>query len=163
MRSQLALLLALATMRAASAANICGANATLGAAVMDALNLTFPGLEAVAAAAGRGDLDAACEALAAYYASSNTSSWLRIAPVAPGTGRVGPGSLVDNVVDLDEFYLAGVDTSGKIPRNADGGLDWLDKGPRNDVEFMNCLNRDVQRRIRPPAPVSLRSRLTRYT
>ena len=41
----------------------------------------------------------------------------------------------------DTFYLAGVDITAKVPRNADGGIDWLDKGPRNDVEFMNCLNR----------------------
>ena len=133
--------LALILASTASAANICGENRTLGLAVMSALNLTYPGLEAVAAANAAGDLDAACEALASYYRASNTSSWLRIAPVAPGTGRVGKGSLVDNAVDLDLYYMAGVTTSGVIPRNPDGGLDWLNKGPRNDVEFMNCLNR----------------------
>jgi hypothetical protein len=126
---------------AALAGNICGENKTLGSAVMGALNLSFPGLEAVAAAARANDLDAACEALAAYYAAANTSSWLRIGPVTPGTGRVGAGSNVDNAVDHDLYYMGGVDTSGVIPRNADGGLDWLNKGPRNDVEFMNCLNR----------------------
>jgi hypothetical protein len=152
MRTRLFPLLALVSLQAASAANICGTNATLGAAVMDVLNLTFPGLEAVAAAAGRGDLDAACEALAAYYEASNTSSWLRVAPVAPGTGRVGPGSLVDNAVDNDIYYLAGVDTTGKIPRNADGGLDWVNKGPRIDVEFMNCLNSEYAIQTTPAYP-----------
>ena len=126
---------------AATPENICGANTTLGQHVMAALNLSYPGLEAVAEAEASGDLNAACEALSAYYLTSNTSAWLRVPPVAPGTGRVGNGSLVDNAVDFDLYYLAGVTTSGKIPRNADGGLDWLDKGPRNDVEFMNCLNR----------------------
>ena len=108
---------------------------------MNALNLTFPGLEAVAAASAKGDLDLACESLATYYANANTSSWYRIPSVTPGTGRVGNGSLVDNAVDFDIYYMAGVDATGKIPRNQDGGLDWIYKGPRNDVEFMNCLNR----------------------
>jgi len=134
-------LLALAAAPAARAANVCGANATLGAHIIASVNLSYPGLELVAGNASAGDLDAACEALAAYYAAANTSYWLRVAPVAPGTGRVGAGSLVDNAVDHDLYYMAGVDTSGVIPRNADGGLDWVNKGPRNDVEFMNCLNR----------------------
>ena len=115
---------------AAHAANICGSNATLGSAVIDVLNLTYPGLSAVKAAVERSDMDAACEALAAYYVSSNTSSWLRIPPVTPGTARVGNGSYVDDAVDYDIYWLAGVDTTGKIPRNKDGGLDWLNKGPR---------------------------------
>ena len=124
-----------------AAANICAQNRTLGLAVMSVLNLTYPGLELVAAAASRNDLGAACEALAAYYSAANTSSWLRIPPVAPGTRRIGNGSLVDNAVDFDIYYMAGVTTTAKIPRNPDGGLDWIFKGPRDDVEFMNCLNR----------------------
>ena len=124
-----------------AATNICGTNRTLGLHVMSVLNLTYPGLEAVSAEYAAGNLDAACEALATYYRVANTSSWLRIPPVSPGTGRIGNGSLVDNAVDFDIYYMAGVTTTGKIPRNADGGLDWINKGPRNDVEFMNCLNR----------------------
>ena len=64
-----------------NAANICGVNATVGAHVMSVLNLTIPALAPVAAAAARGDLDAACEALAEYYISSGTAAWLR--KVAP--------------------------------------------------------------------------------
>jgi hypothetical protein len=104
LRASLALLAAALAALPARAANICGQNATLGAHVVAALNLTYPGLEAVAAAVAQGDLDAACEALAQYYRTSNTSAWLRIPPVAPGTGRVGAGSLVDNVVDHDLYY-----------------------------------------------------------
>ena len=125
------------------AANICGSNHTLGVTVMDMVNLTYPGMDAVAQAFRMGthntppsyvtltrsktllgDLETACEALASYYLHSNTSSWLRIGPVTPGTGREGKGSLVDNVVDDDVFYLSGVTTTAKVPRNADGGLDW---------------------------------------
>ena len=43
------------------------------------------------------------------------------------------------VLDQSLFVCRGVD--GKIARNPDGGLGWLDQGPREDVEFMNCLNR----------------------
>ncbi len=122
-----------------SSSNICGQNATIGRAVVAAVNLSFPGLDAVSAAAAAGDLNAACDALAAYYAAANTSAWLRRPPVAPGTGRVGGGT--DQMVDSDYFFLDGVQLGAVIPRNADGGLDWLDHGPRDDPEFMNCLNR----------------------
>ena len=119
--------------------NICGTNNTLGQAVVHAVNLSFPGLEAVRTAVAAGDLNTACNELAAYYQNSNTSAWLRIPDVTPGTGRVGGNT--DKMVDSDYFYLSGVSTGAVVQRNADGGLDWLDKGPRGDVEFMNCLNR----------------------
>ncbi len=122
-----------------AAQNICGSNATIGTAVVRALNLTYPGLEAVAAAASAGDLNTACEALASYYKTSNTSTWLRIPALAPGSGLAGGAA--DLIVFNDTFYFSGVATQARIPRNPDGGLDWLNKGPHNDVEFMNCLNR----------------------
>lgn len=163
MRAALALAALLLSFKSAHAANICGQNRTIGTQVMAALNLSYPGLEAVAAAQGAGDLDTACEALAAYYSAANTSSWLRIAPVTPGTGRVGKGSLVDNAVDRDLYYMGGVDTSGIIPRNADGGLDWLNKGPRNDVGACGprlhyvCGSSPLHRETRPP-PTFTRTR-----
>jgi hypothetical protein len=123
----------------ATAANICGSNATIGTTVIAALNLSYPGLEAVQGFAKQGDLNSACEALAEYYRSANTSWWNRVPPVTPGNGTVG--GQTDAMVFHDIFYLAGVDISAQVPRNAAGGLDWLDKGPRNDAEFMNCLNR----------------------
>ena len=125
-------LLLLSLCCGALAANICSQNRVIGQQVMAAVNLSYPGLEAVAAAQRSGDLDAACEALATYYTVANTSSWLRMAAVTPGTGRVGNNSEVDNAVDRDYYYLAGVDTGAVIPRNADGGFDWLFRGPRND-------------------------------
>jgi len=123
---------------AAAAANICGANATLGAHVVSVLNLTFPGLGAVAAAAGRGDLGAACDALAGYYAAANTSAWLRRPLPPPSSRRVG--GAVDDVVYRDVYAEGGLG-SGRVPRNADGGLDWECRGPRDDPEFENVLNR----------------------
>lgn len=111
--------------------NICGMNSTLGQQVMSVLNLTWPGLEAVSEAFKVGDLNTACEALATYYKTSNTTSWRRLPPVQPGNKMVGGAT--DAMVLHDVFYLAGVDISAKVPRNADGGLNWTYKGPRNDV------------------------------
>ena len=125
---------------AAPSANICASNSTIGTSILTVLNLTFPGLEAVAAAAARGDAGGACEALAAYYASSNTSAWLRRPPPPPPSSRMAGGA-VDAMVLHDVFYLAGVGATARVPRNADGGLDWLYRGPRDDYEFLNCLNR----------------------
>ena len=125
---------------AAPAANICASNATIGNSLLSVLNLTFPGLEAVAAAAARGDAGGACAALASYYASSNTSAWLRRPPPPPPSSRMAGGA-VDAMVLHDIFYLAGVEATAHVPRNGDGGLDWLYRGPRDDYEFMNCLNR----------------------
>ena len=119
--------------------NICGQNRTLGLHVVASLNLSFPGLESVSSAVAHGDLNAACEALAFYYQNSNSSYWLRHGPITPGTNLAGGEA--DAIVFNDTFNLRGVTLTTRIPRNSDGGLNWLDKGPRNDVEFMNCLNR----------------------
>ena len=132
----LGLMLLLHTAPAASA-NVCE-NATLGAAVLSVVNLTYPGLAAVAAAAAAGDLPAACDALSAYYAASNTSAWLRRPQPAPSSRRVGGPT--DDVVFKDVYAEGGLG-SGRVPRNADGGLDWQFRGPRNDKEYENVLNR----------------------
>jgi len=132
------LLLVAAVAAPAPAANICGANATLGAHVIASVNLSFPGLEFVAGNASAGDLDAACEALAAYYAAANSSAWLRRPLPPPSARRVG--GAVDDAV-FEDVYDEGGLGSGRVPRNADGGLDWLCRGPRNDPEFENVLNR----------------------
>jgi hypothetical protein len=113
--------------------NICARNATIGAAVVAAVNLSWPGLQAAAAAAAKGDLGSACGELALYFSTGNSSSWLRLPPVRPGTGRAG--GQVDDLVGHDIFYLGGVKVTAKVPRNTDGGIDWLDHGPRGDQEF----------------------------
>ena len=151
--------------------NICESNATIGRAVLAASTMSWPGLEDVAHQYAQGNLGAACAALASYYREGNSSAWLRIGPVTPGT-KIAGGS-ADDLVLHDIFHLRvsrvrtrdlhwparfvvlrwmvphspgghsrhGVDQVAKIGRNADGGLDWLDKGPQADPEFMNCLNR----------------------
>ena len=138
MRSTLAL--AALASAAAAAANICATNATIYSNVLAVLNLTHPSLAPVAAAAARGDAGGACEALATYYATASSASWLRLPAPPPPSTRLAGGT-VDPMVLHDIFYLSGVDATAKVPRNADGGLDWLDRGPRDDYEFMNSLNR----------------------
>lgn len=122
----------------ANATNICGSNHIIGTAVVSVLNLSWPGLQNVRAAVEAGDLNAACIHLASYYANSNTSNWLRLPPVKPGSGRAGGAA---DLIMQDIFPMHGVGITAKIPRNPDGGLDWLDKGPNDDPEFMNVLNR----------------------
>jgi hypothetical protein len=124
---------------AQGATNICGQNATIGASVMAALNLTYPGLETVAKLASQGDLNGACEALSTYYQTATTAQWLRKGPVKPGTGLAG--GYADMAVFNDTYYLQGVQLTVKIPRNPDGGLDWLYRGPFSDQEVENCINR----------------------
>ena len=120
--------------------NICASNATIGQAVIDAVNLSWPGLEAVKASAAGGDLGAACEGLATYYREGHSSSLLRLRKTpAPSTRRAGGNA--DDLLFHDRFHLGGVGQVAAIPRNADGGINWLYKGPKDDPEFMNCLNR----------------------
>ena len=47
---------------------------------------------------------------------------------------------MDEVVFKD-YFDEGDLGKGTVPRNADGGLDWLFRGPRNDPEYENVLNR----------------------
>jgi hypothetical protein len=120
----------------ADSVNICSQNLAIGRAVIAAMNLSFPGLEPVAKAAAAGAFGDACDALASYYETCSSGNWLRYPPVTPGTGRAGGAA---DLALKNVFTLLG--ETVEIPSNPDGGLDWLDKGPRGDVEFMNCLNR----------------------
>lgn len=123
-----------------ASSNICGRNITIGRAVVNAMNLSYtPKLKAALDAAYQGDYNTACEEIATYYAQGNSSAWWRLPPVTPGNTTAG--GWADELVFHDIFNLHGVNEVAKIPRNADGGFDWFDKGPRNDPEFMNCLNR----------------------
>eukprot|EP00048_Salpingoeca_helianthica_P017965 m.239961 g.239961 ORF g.239961 m.239961 type:complete len:694 (+) comp22943_c0_seq1:21-2102(+) len=118
--------------------NICVHNASLAEQIIAAVNLTFPGLEQVAAAVRAKNLGLACEILAQYYQNCSSGSWLRV-PAVPPSGKHAGGQADAALQDI--FTLSGVGETAKIPRNADGGLDWHYTGPRHDIEFMNCLNR----------------------
>mmetsp|Transcript_1362 Transcript_1362/g.4443 ORF Transcript_1362/g.4443 Transcript_1362/m.4443 type:complete len:757 (-) Transcript_1362:115-2385(-) len=128
-----------------TATNICGSNATIGRAVVASYNSSHPGLEGFAAAVASGDLNGACEALIEYYRTGTSGSWLRWTPPANFTwnSTVRVGGQTDQILD-DVYFLSGVRCTAKIPRNADGGINWYFKGPHDDPEFMNCLNRHDQ-------------------
>ena len=143
----------LETRREAPTPNICGTNGAIGAAVIGAVNLSWPGLGAVKAAADANQLGAACAALAAYFRDGNSSRWLRL-PASPHPSHRRAGGAADDLVDRDVFHLSGVGQVAKIPRNPDGGLDWLYKGPKTDPEFMNCTATSVQHDLSPLPPPS---------
>jgi hypothetical protein len=127
----------------ASPLNICGTNATVGGWVISSFNLSYPGLEAVAEAAHKGDLNDACELIAQYYKTSDSGAWMRVPAPPPSTTRAG-GRADDALNDV--FWLSGVDVEAHVPRNPDGGLDWYYTGPRKDPECMNCASEACWRR-----------------
>lgn len=104
--------------------NICSQNASIGEAVVQAINLTFPGMEKIRDAAKHKDFAFACDELAKYYKEGNSSAWLRMPTVKPG-GTALAGGTVDMMVLHDVFTMeTGSPGGDKIPRNADGGLWW---------------------------------------
>jgi hypothetical protein len=91
----------------------------------------------VKAAVEAGDFTSACNGVANYYSSSTKVAWLRHIAPPPGNKRVGGD--VDTVMLNDSYNFYG--EVGRVPRNKDGGLDWYNTGPVDDVEFMYALNR----------------------
>ncbi|MBN1674843.1 MAG: DUF2341 domain-containing protein, partial [Kiritimatiellae bacterium] len=102
--------------------------------LFEQLNLDYPGLGPVKTAVERSNLVAACEALVEHYRNSTNGYWLRIGPVAPGTGRHSGGDLI--LADTFTFQ----EVTGVVPRRADGGLNWT-YTPNGDIEWTYFLNR----------------------
>ena len=96
---------------------------------------TTPALAPVKAARGRGDNEAACRLLSAYYDTSPAGAAFRLAAAPPaGTGRAG-GAADAALNDTYDFY----GEVARVPRNVScdgrsGGLDWFDWGPIHDEE-----------------------------
>eukprot|EP01047_Picozoa_sp_COSAG01_P077816 COSAG01_NODE_14154_length_1490_cov_1.433501_2_plen_260_part_00 len=101
------------------------------------LNLSYPGMETVAAALKAGDNAAACNAISDHYSHSSKVSWLRYPE--PKAGSTSVGGQIDEVVANDTYTF--VTETGRVPRNKDGGLDWEYSGPINDAEWRFELNR----------------------
>ena len=123
--------------------NICQTNDTLGRAILGALNLSWPGLEAARKHQAAGNLGVACEAVVLYYKTSNSSAasaQLRL-PVAPTPSTRRVGGRTDALVDNDEYYSDTCSCAAKVPRDAAGGLNWTFFGPNDDVQYMNTWNR----------------------
>ena len=107
-----------------------------------ALNLSLPELSSVAKAHDRGDTEAACALLSAYYTDSQTGGPLRLSSTPPpSAGSVG-GDADAALHDIYSFY----GEVSKVPRNVTcagmgGGLDWVFWGPIHDEEYFVALNR----------------------
>ncbi len=105
--------------------------------LFDRINLDYPGLEQVKQAVDNSDWPAACRALADYYRHSDTAEKLGGDSTRPQSER---GESADSILQ-DVFTFQSV--TGKQPRRDDGGLDWLNLGPRNDLEWAYFLNRHM--------------------
>eukprot|EP00041_Stephanoeca_diplocostata_P034760 m.1201460 g.1201460 ORF g.1201460 m.1201460 type:complete len:696 (+) comp24575_c0_seq12:64-2151(+) len=107
-------------------------------ALFKALNASYPGLAAYAAAIQRNDVEGACDALAKYYEDANTDAWLRHATVPPSNTYA---QAADAVLQ-DHYTYYGV--SAVVPRLPSGRLDWNFSGPNHDVQWSLALNRHFQ-------------------
>ena len=109
----------------------------LTALLFSALNLSSPSLTAVAKLHRDGNLTAACNAVALHFTEASTASWLRLQAPTRGIARIG--GEVDAIMLNDTYVFYG--EIGRVPREADGGLDWYCNGPVDDDEFKFALNR----------------------
>ena len=108
--------------RADDGDNICARNATFGRAVVNAVNLSLPGLANAAhyAQPPRRNLGAACRAISDYYRLGNSTAGLR-RPAPPPSTRLVNDPQVNAMVFNDTFHgFPSPKTPVRIPRNTDG-------------------------------------------
>ena len=103
-------------------------------ALCDALDLNRPGLEAVAEAYAKGNIETAAEALLVYYRDLQRTSPLPMSVDLPPE----PLDAAD-ALQRDIFRFQKVE--GSQPRLPSGHLNWNAQGPRNDPEWAWMLNR----------------------
>jgi len=103
--------------------------------MLQTLNLDFPGLEKVKQSYQNNDIPQACKYLLGYYKNGNTAQYLRREqpPVSQKTT-----TFADSIIqDIYTFQLV----TDKVPRLADGHLNWDYTGPEDDIEWAWALNR----------------------
>lgn len=103
--------------------------------LFEALDLTRPGLEKAKEAAEVKDWPNACQALLDYYRTSPWAAKFRIV-AKPASAEHNPEA--DAILN-DNYTLYSV--TDKVPRRADGGLEWAYNGPTGDKEWGWGLNR----------------------
>jgi hypothetical protein len=98
-------------------------------ALFEALDLDRAGLREAKAAAGRGDLPAACRALLDYYRTGESGKWVRAREVHPG-GRGGEADLLlaDIYTDMGRQY--------RIPRTPQGRIIWAAQAIESEQGWM---------------------------
>ena len=99
------------------------------------LNLDYPGLEKVKKAWKKNDLPKASELLLEYYKNSPTEKLLK--KQLPAVSDKVTTKADSVLQDIYTFQLV----TDKVPRLADGHLDWTYKGPEDDIEWAWALNR----------------------
>lgn len=103
--------------------------------LFQSLDLDREGLQTVKEAVNRGGVVEACNALLAYYRTSNNAKYLWRTQPRP-SNKVD--SQADSIMrDLFVFY----ELPDRVPRTSNGQLDWTHQGPDNDIEWAWGLNR----------------------
>jgi hypothetical protein len=99
------------------------------------IDLDFEGLSRVKNAYIRGNIVEACSFLLDYYKSASTVSYLRKDCPSNSERR---DSKADSILqNIFTFYTQ----TDKVPRGANGHLDWKYHGPADDIEWAWALNR----------------------
>jgi len=103
--------------------------------LFQSLDLDREGLQPVKDAVNKGQVVDACNALLAYYRTSNNAKYLHRAQPRP-SNKVD--SKADSITrDLFVYY----ELADQVPRISNGQLDWTHQGPDNDIEWAWGLNR----------------------
>jgi len=114
---------------------VCRAYSQRMKSMLKAFNLELKGLEEVKQAYEDDNIKEACKYLLEYYKTGASAKYLRMEqpPVSQKTT-----TLADSMIqDIFTFQLV----CDKVPRLADGHLDWSFSGPNNDPDWAWALNR----------------------
>ena len=104
-------------------------------ALMEALDLSAPGLDKVKIAVNANDLPAACGALVAYYQEGTTASWYRKPSLEITNKTEENGEAI--IKDIFTFQTV----EGRQKRTEAGDIDWNYLGPNDDKEWGYFVNR----------------------
>lgn len=103
--------------------------------LLNALDLSKPGLEDVRKAVEREKVAEAAQRLLKYYRTADTAQWLRtFTPTDTSRGFYHARQMLKDAYGFHSRR----DT---VPRNQDGGLDWTHRGPTGDIQWTKALNR----------------------
>jgi hypothetical protein len=109
------------------------AGAAVVKSLLEKLDLNYPGMEAVKAARDKGDDKAAGEALLAYFSTNPAGAKFR--PINWNDFKNWDAGEM-----MQDIYSA-QNVKAKVPRRADGFLDWNYIPPNGDKEFVAMLSR----------------------
>lgn len=106
-------------------------------ALIESLDLDYPGMEEVQRQVARGDLATACKELCNYYASLDEADWrTRFGEDVPQGDD--PQFEAQKILQ-DSIENQGL--TGTFKRTPSGNIDWHDLGPANDKEWGWYVNR----------------------